>query len=109
MDKWLSNSRIRKLCNNKVFYFETLDEKVEAIRHERFTHFVDDLLKVLEHKHFPDRTLPILFFPELEKSTNRPNSTIFTISNFASLLDIQGNGLLPTRILASEAEGMEGK
>jgi len=95
MNEWLIDSELWDLCMGRVEYFDSLDSKVEGIRAGNFNFFVDDLRKVLEHYNFPHFTIPILFSPDSNESTEDSHSQIISIRNFASVLTLPEFKLLP--------------
>ena len=48
----------------QVIFAETVDKKVEWIKKLNCSYFIDDLLKVLLHPRFPERTLKVQFLNE---------------------------------------------
>lgn len=63
---WLNENIFLKLngFHFKVFFGETIDEKINIIREQKVDYFVDDLEKILKHKEFPTATKKILFTNE---------------------------------------------
>lgn len=53
--QWLEDNKffVYGLERNMVYFADTLDEKVKKIDDLGFTHFIDDLTLVLNHKKFP--------------------------------------------------------
>lgn len=72
-DKGLYSNSPRSLIKSVTFK-STLSEKVEHIRRENFSWFVDDLLKVFQYPRFPDTVKKILFSPS-ESSQERGRLT----------------------------------
>lgn len=88
MNEWLFCSDLWNICTNKIEYFDSLDEKIEGIRKGNFDFFVDDLRKVLEHKRFPDRTMPVLYSPEKLNFETGTTSAVIIIDSFTSLMEL---------------------
>ncbi len=55
------------ITEQHVFFKATRIEKIEKIIQLKCTHFIDDLIEVLDDRHFPDNIQKILFAPKLVK------------------------------------------
>lgn len=57
---------------SQVFFAETVEEKLARIKDLNCTHFIDDLLKVLNHTLFPKNTQKILFIKKPSERDDEP-------------------------------------
>ena len=55
------------MCQKRVFFEETRDEKIARIIALQCSHFVDDLPEVFDHPGFPSATVQMLFDPWREQ------------------------------------------
>jgi hypothetical protein len=65
---WINENIFSKLMDVqiKVYFGETIDEKIMIIRDQKVDYFIDDLNKILLHKDFPKSTKKILFTNGIE-------------------------------------------
>ena len=54
----------------EIFFIESLDGKVKKIADLGLDIFIDDLQSVIEHEHFPLKTLGVLFAPDTHREYN---------------------------------------
>jgi hypothetical protein len=75
---WLNENIFFKLkgVQIKVFFGETIDEKINLIRDQKVDYFIDDLKKILSHKDFPVSTKKILFTNGIDSSTKKDMSIL---------------------------------
>jgi len=86
--EWVTN-RLKKnnlFEDNQVYFLETRQAKLEAIRQLGCNVFVDDLPEVLNAPDFPNSTLAILFNPM--GIENHKTVKCFTISRWFELTDL---------------------
>ena len=58
----------------RVFFADTVEEKVKKIKTFNCSHFIDDLMTVLLHPYFPESTCKILY--RNNRSLERDNATV---------------------------------
>jgi hypothetical protein len=75
---WLNKNIFIKLKGPqiKVFFGETVDEKINIIRDQKVDYFIDDLKKILNHKDFPTSTKKILFTNGIDNDSNEEMSIL---------------------------------
>jgi len=78
----------------QVFFAETIEDKVARIKALNCSHYVDDLLKVLSHPHFPESTRKILYLNNL---TERDNTVVDYAGDWRGITDY----LIPERTHAA--------
>jgi len=84
---WLNENIFSKLKENqiKVFFGETIEEKITIIKQKNVNYFIDDLDKILSHKDFPSSTRKILFTNDIIKY---PYKDISILTNWNLLFKI---------------------
>ena len=84
---WLNENIFFKLkdVQIKVFFGETIDEKINIIREQKVDYFIDDLKQILIHKDFPISTKKILFTNGVE---NYSHEDISILTNWNLLFKI---------------------
>jgi len=92
---WMSkhgffNDLILDFHLDQVFFADTVEEKVKKIKSVNCSHFIDDLMTVLSHPYFPERTCKILY--QKNRSLERDNA----------VLDYSGNWYKITNYLIQE-------
>ncbi len=75
-NKWIKKNIFRK--KYRVFYVNTIDEKVKKIIEIKPDYFIDDLIKIFKNKNFPKKVKKIYFSKKKDKK-------IFTLSNWKKI------------------------
>ena len=75
-NKWIKKNILRK--KYRVFYVNTIDEKVKKIIEIKPDYFIDDLIKIFKNKNFPKKVKKIYFSKKKDKK-------IFTLSNWKKI------------------------
>ena len=81
---WLNQRGIIQdefIKENNIFFEDTITKKLNRIEALELDYFVDDLLEILESKHFPARTIPICF-------TKSEHSAMKTAEDFHQITNI---------------------
>jgi hypothetical protein len=84
LDKWGVTARIPE---ERVFFTDTIEEKVSKIGDLHLDAFIDDLPKVLSHPCLPDTIHTILFDP----TSSQPTSPLHRIANWPELTKLLHN------------------
>lgn len=71
-----------------VFFESTKEEKIARIISLECTHFVDDLIEIFQHPHFPNGVKKILYSPLRENITS---DNIFTFQNWKEIGEFFAN------------------
>ena len=58
-DRWLKENIIKN--KYKIFYVNTINEKVRKIAKIKPDYFIDDLIEIFDNKNFPKKVKKILF------------------------------------------------
>jgi hypothetical protein len=87
---WLNENIFVKLkgAQIKVFFGETIDEKINIIRDQKVDYFVDDLKKILNHKDFPISTKKILFTNGIDNNPNEDMSILTYWNLFFNIIKL---------------------
>jgi len=64
----LINHHDSPLAREDIYFNETKDKKIDCIRSLGCQFFIDDLISIFEHKHFPENCEKILFTPSHDQS-----------------------------------------
>lgn len=86
--RWLDNQNFFKsgphyIPKTNIFFEATREEKLERIRALKCTHFIDDLIEVLDAPGFPEEIKSFLFQPQTLTATP------YKLNSFSNWKDIQ--------------------
>ena len=62
----------------KIFYVNTINEKIEIIKKNKLNYFIDDLIEIFLKKNFPSKTNKIFF-------SNHKTLTILSIKTWKGI------------------------
>ena len=85
MKNWIKNSEISNFFefNINLFFFSTLEDKVEAIRNSNLGYYIDDLLKVFKNNNYPKHIVSFLYKADPENI-----SWLKVLDDFANLREL---------------------
>lgn len=72
--------------DDRIEFFDTIDEKVEAIGHHKCDIYIDDLPKIVTHEKFPSSALGVLFAPDAKVENNVGYKSVSTWLEFKEIL-----------------------
>ena len=75
-NKWIKKNI--KLKMYKIFYVNTINEKIEIIKKNKLNYFIDDLIEIFLKKNFPSKTNKIFF-------SNHKTLTILSIKTWKGI------------------------
>ena len=75
-NKWIKKNINLKMY--KIFYVNTINEKIEIIKKNKLNYFIDDLIEIFLKKNFPSKTNKIFF-------SNHKTLTILSIKTWKGI------------------------
>ena len=87
---WLNENIFVKLMGFKikVFFAETIEEKINIIRDQKVDYFIDDLKKILNHKEFPTSTKKIFFTNVIDNNSSGDMSILTHWNLFFNIIKL---------------------